>query len=217
MEESTGPSEFKNVSMLASVTSWLSGMVAPGRQDRPAATREQLDLLLPDHVVPPHARRRWTEAGCTVLLMLMEMRACPCCTPMLETCPTGTPAMLTVSPLARPVTSVSCASMVWRLLNSEMLPILTASPASRTRQTRAKTHELERRLREVAAAASRQAPEKLGDDAAEGGRRGLVGLPDDAVGLVGRGGGRAVGAGRGGGGRRAASARPPGSSRSGAR
>ncbi len=63
-----------------------------------------------------------------MLLMLNEMSACPCCTPMLETCPTGTPAMLTLSPLARPVTSVNCASMVWRLLNSEMLPILTASP-----------------------------------------------------------------------------------------
>ena len=35
MEASTGPSEFKNVSMLASVTSWLSGMVAPGARTGP--------------------------------------------------------------------------------------------------------------------------------------------------------------------------------------
>ena len=78
----------------------------------------------------------------TVLLMLREMSACPCCTPMLETCPTGTPAMLTLSPLARPVTSLNCASMVCRLLNSEMFPIFTASPASRTRQTTANTVNL---------------------------------------------------------------------------
>ena len=74
--------------------------------------------------------------------MLMAISACPCWTPMLETCPTGTPAMLTSSPVARPVTSLSWASRVWRLLNSEMLPILTASPTSRTRQTSAKTANL---------------------------------------------------------------------------
>ena len=105
--------------------------------------------------------------------------------------------MLTVSPLARPVTSVSCASMVWRLLKSEMFPILTARPASRTRQTSAKTRELEGRLREVPQQPHHRPPEELGDDAAEAGRRGLVGLPDDAVGLVGGRGGRAAGAGRG--------------------
>ena len=54
MEASTGPSEFKNVSMLASVTSWLSGMVAPGGEDRARLARVELDLLLADDVVPAH-------------------------------------------------------------------------------------------------------------------------------------------------------------------
>ena len=85
------------------------------------------------HRIPTSVDRRRV----TVLLMLNAMRAWPCCTPMLETCPTGTPAILTLSPVARPVTSLNCASMVWRLLKSEMFPILTASPASRTRHTNA--------------------------------------------------------------------------------
>jgi hypothetical protein len=78
----------------------------------------------------------------TVLLTLMEITAYPCCTPMLLTCPTWTPAMLTVSPLASPVTSLSCASTVWRLSKREMLPIFTASPTNKTRHTRAKAANL---------------------------------------------------------------------------
>ncbi len=74
--------------------------------------------------------------------MLMAITAWPCCTPMLLTCPTGTPAMLTVSPPARPVTSASSAFTVWRLLKSEMLPIRTASPTSSTMQTSAKSANL---------------------------------------------------------------------------
>ncbi len=35
IEESTGPSEFKNLSMLASVTSWFIGMVAPSARIAP--------------------------------------------------------------------------------------------------------------------------------------------------------------------------------------
>ena len=142
------------------------------------------------HRIPTSVERRRV----TVLLMLMAMSACPCCTPMLETCPTGTPAMLTVSPLASPVTSLSCASMVWRLLKREMFPIFTASPTSRTRHTSANTTNLNAEDGKCRGASSRQAPEKLGDDAADVGRRGLVGLADDAVGLVGRRGARAVGA-----------------------
>ena len=40
--------------MLASVTSWSSGMVEPEREERPARARVELDLLLPDDVVPAH-------------------------------------------------------------------------------------------------------------------------------------------------------------------
>ena len=82
--------------------------------------------------------------------MLMAMTAWPCCTPMLETWPTGTPAMLTVSPLASPVTSVSCALTVWRLLKSEMLPILHGQPDQQDEADEGEHGELERGRREVA-------------------------------------------------------------------
>ena len=141
MEERTGPREFKKASMLASVTSWSSGMVAPGGRIGPLFPGYSSISFCPItlcHRIPTSVVRR----NVTVLLTLMEIRACPCCTAMPETCPTGTPAMLTVSPLARPVTSLSCASMVWRLLNSEMFPIFTARPASSTRHTIAKIANL---------------------------------------------------------------------------
>ena len=54
MDDRTGPSEFKKVSMLASVTSWLSGMVEPAARIGPRLPGEELDLLLPDDVVPAH-------------------------------------------------------------------------------------------------------------------------------------------------------------------
>ena len=54
IDESTGPSEFKKVSTLASVTSWLNGIVAPDASDRAGVAREQLDLLLADDVLPAH-------------------------------------------------------------------------------------------------------------------------------------------------------------------
>ena len=73
--------------MLASVTSWLSGMVAPGARSGPRLARVELDLLLPDDVVPAHPHVGRLSAGVTVLLMLMEMTACPCCTPMLDHLP----------------------------------------------------------------------------------------------------------------------------------
>ena len=101
--------------------------------------------------------------------------------------------MLTVSPLASPVTSLSSALTVWRLLKSEMLPIFTASPTSSTMQTSAKSGELERRGREVAPEPHDDAPEQLVEDPAERGRLGGVGLADDAVDLVGRRRARAVG------------------------
>ena len=117
--------------------------------------------------------------------MLMAMTAWPCCTPMLLTCPTGTPAMLTVSPPARPVTSVSSALTVWRLLKSEMLPILHGQADQQHDADEREDRELERRGREV--------PPEPHDDgppsswlriAAERGRLGRVGLADDAVDLV---------------------------------
>ncbi len=123
IDESTGPSEFKNVSTLASVTSWLNGIVAPDARMWPALPGKSSISFCP----MTFCQRMPTSVdfrSVTVLLMLMEMTACPCCTPMLVTCPTGTPAMLTLSPPARPVTSVSSALIVCRLLKSEMLPIL---------------------------------------------------------------------------------------------
>ena len=123
IDESTGPSEFKNVSTLASVTSWLSGIVDPVARIGPALPGKSSISFWPMTFcqrIPTSVDLR----SVTVLLMLMEMTACPCCTPMLVTCPTGTPAMFTLSPLASPVTSVSCALTVCRLLKSEMLPIL---------------------------------------------------------------------------------------------
>ena len=129
------------MSTLASVTSCESGMVDPGDKIGPLFPGKSSISFCPItlcHRMPTSVDR----CRVTVLLTLNAMRACPCCTPMFVTCPTGTPAMLTLSPVARPVTSLSCASMVWRLLNSEMFPILTASPASRTRHTNANSANL---------------------------------------------------------------------------
>ena len=100
MAESTGPSEFKNASMLPSVTSWLSGMVAPGGRTGPDGPGNSSISFWPMTLcqrMPTSVERR----NVTELLTLMTISACPCWTPMLETCPTGTPAMLTSSPVAR--------------------------------------------------------------------------------------------------------------------
>ena len=119
--------------MLASVTSWLSGIVDPGARIRPPWPGYSSISFCPMTLcqrMPTSVER----CSVTVLLRLMPMRACPCCTVMLETWPTGTPAMLTASPLANPVTSLSWASTVCRLAKSEMLPIFTASPTRSTMQ-----------------------------------------------------------------------------------
>ena len=80
--------------MLASDTSWLSGMVAPGASIGPDAAGKSSISFWPITLcqrMPTSVDR----CSVTVLLMLMPTRAWPCCTAMLETWPTGTPAMLT--------------------------------------------------------------------------------------------------------------------------
>ncbi len=142
-------------------------MVAPGRQDRTAVPREELNLLLTDHVVPSHPDVGRSTEGHRVVDAQCERGRAHAAHRCSRPAPPGHRRYSRCRPLARPVTSLNCASMVWRLLNSEMFPILTASPASRTRHTTAKRVNLKADFGKCRKQPHGKPPENLRDDAAE--------------------------------------------------
>ena len=198
MDERTGPSEFKKASMLASVTSWLSGMVAPGGRIGPPLPGIELDLLLPDHVVPPHPRRRWLRRSVTVLSTLMDDQGVAVLDRDARDLPdrdAGDVDRVAVGQ-AGDVGQLGVEGVA--VAEERDVADLDGQAHQQYQADQREDGELEGRLRADGGAASQRSPQQLRDEAAEAGRRWTwSGCADHPVGLVGRRGGRAVGAGRG--------------------